>query len=218
MPEEGIRIPIKYSDLPSHKLFACEPPSVIYHYTNYEGAKGIIENKSLWLTKLSYLNDTTELRLAIDLFRNIARKKAQELTDQEKRKFLKDASHQLQSFEETNICVVCFCESGDLLSQWRSYGNASKGIALEFNANSLKRLSNTGLMNLWKCLYNTSEHIKVISELIDMLLNSYDVVSEGRQRNEAWEKTKEGLIGYFNSTFLQIAPVIKNSHFHEEKE
>lgn len=216
MSDEGVRIPLGYADIPSHELFACDPPKAIYHYTDYNGASGIIESKSLWLTKLSYLNDKSELKLAIDLFRSQAASWVNKIGDGEKAKFLEETSHQLQSFSNTNICVASFCEDGDLLSQWRSYGNDGSGVAIEFDAHSLTRLSNTGLMNLWKCVYSRNEQQRVVEGLIEILLRSYDVVSA--TRTEKFENTKKDIIGYFNTTFLRVAPVIKDYHFREERE
>jgi hypothetical protein len=216
MEEEGVRIPIGYRDISSHKLFANEPPNKLFHYTGLNGASGILESRSLWLTKLSYLNDKAELRLAIDLFRSEVDRILPSVGDNEKKEFLMKASHQLQSFSKINICVASFCENSDLLSQWRSYGNNGAGIALEFNANDLKNISNG--MNLWKCVYAPREHKIVISDLIDILLRSYDVVAARKETSTDWETVKTDLLGYFNTTFLRVAPVIKNSHFHEEKE
>lgn len=216
MNENNQIIPLGYKDIPSYKLFECRTPDSIYHYTDYDGASGIIESKSLRLTKLSYLNDTSELTLAINLFKTRVTKWLHNSKDNEKSSFIEEASQQLDSFSNTNICVTSFCEAGDLLSQWRSYGNNGSGIAIEFDAHALKNISNTGLMNMWKCIYSHNEQQEIIDGLIDILSRSYDVVSAVRTKD--WESTKKDLIGYFNTTFLRVAPVLKNSHFSEEKE
>lgn len=216
--KKDVRIPIEYQDIPSHELFTCELSKPIYHYTDYDGAKGIIENKSLWMTKLSYLNDKSELKLAIDLFRASANELVKRIEGDEKKGLLVETAHQLQSFQETNICVASFCENEDLLSQWRSYGNGGACVALGFNAKLLKGLSNKGLMNLWRCVYKPHEQKRIIDDLINILMRSYDVINSTRDTCEDWNKAKSDLIGSFNTTFLRVAPVIKNHHFHEEKE
>ena len=77
-----------------------------------------------------------------------------------------------------------------------------------------------GLMNLWKCIYEKRDHLIIVLDLVTLLLKSYDVlyVFNNEGQTEHWERTKKDLIGYFNTTFLQVAPVIKNSHYREEKE
>lgn len=44
-----------------------KPPPILYHYTSQEGLLGIIRNKEIWATKISYLNDTIEYKYAINL-------------------------------------------------------------------------------------------------------------------------------------------------------
>jgi len=218
MSEEGVRIPLNFTDIPCHKLFASKPPESIFHYTDFNGMSGIVESKSLWLTKLSYLNDKSELKYAIDRFKFTAEIRASKINNSEKKEFLESTSKNLNNLENTNICVASFCEDGDLLSQWRSYGNDGSGVAIEFNANALNKLSNTGLMNLWKCVYSEQDQHLIVDGLVDILLNSFDVVYKSKEINENWEATKKDIQGYFNTTFLRVAPVIKNSHFREEKE
>jgi len=101
MNEESVAVPIGYQYLPSLSLFACEPPELLYHYTDCDGANGIVTSKSIRLTALRYLNDTSELRLAIKLFQDVASKTAENLGDKEKSDFLKRAGQQLDSFTET---------------------------------------------------------------------------------------------------------------------
>ena len=38
-----------------------DKPKILYHYTTMDGLKGIIASKSLWATKIQYLNDASEL-------------------------------------------------------------------------------------------------------------------------------------------------------------
>lgn len=216
--KEGVEIPIGYKNIVSRELFACESPNVLYHYTDYDGAKGIIESRSLRLTKLSYLNDISELKLAIELFKTNAVEWAKKINEGEKKELLDKTACQLQNFENINICVASFCENGDLLSQWRSYGNGGSCVALGFNAKLLKGLSNTGRINLLRCVYSPHEHREIIDDLINILLNSYDIISSKREHVRDWEEKKWDLICYFNTTFLSVAPVIKDSSFSEEKE
>jgi hypothetical protein len=128
-------IPLKLHDLPSHTLFLKEPPSVLFHYTSLDGANGIVRNKSLRMTKLAYMNDRSELGLAIDLFRREVDRYAEGGADH--KSFLTEMAHQLGGFAETNICAISFCEHEDLLSQWRAY--ASSGVALASHAKCSSR-------------------------------------------------------------------------------
>ncbi len=214
--DEGERILLSFSDLPSHALFAPNPPPELYHYTSLQGAYSIIKSKELWLTKIQYLNDTTELRYAIELFRSTVEHWPAGLNAEE-RAFIDQVAHQLGSFTGTNVCVASFCADGDLLSQWRAYGAGAKGIALGFSGSYLKELSNRGFLHTWKCVYQRSEHETIIRELVEMALRCYNM-RQTLASDAAKEKFASEIIGWFNTTFLWVAPVLKDRSFHEEQE
>jgi len=207
------------ASLKSHKLLACEPHSQLFHYTDLDGANGIITSKSLWLTKIQYLRDTTELKLGIGLFRDAIKTVIDEIDDSEKKEYLNLISKQLISFTETNICIVSFCRNGDLLSQWRSYGNSGNGVALGFSGKALKELEDTKIMNLWKCIYNQRDQHKLTSDLVKSSLKSYDSLKkELKTLDNVWEDVKNDLSRVFTEIFIRVSPIIKNVHFQEEEE
>lgn len=212
-----IRVPLSHEDMKSSRHFAVDPPEWLFHYTSLSNAGEILQSKSLWLTKIQNLNDTSELKIAFDLFKRAVERRSEQIADKEKSDFLLRASHQMDSFKQTNICVASFCESGDLLSQWRAYGNNGSGVALGFSGKRVKELQNRGFLNIWKCVYRPDIQEQVANDLVEMLENTFDVCIK-HVNPDNWERTKEDLIGYFNTTFLRVAPVFKNEHFAEEKE
>ena len=213
------RVPLSYKDMESSSHFAVGPPKWLFHYTSLSSASQILYSKSLWLTKIQYLNDTSELKIAFDLFKNAVELRLKELitNETEKSKFLLLAKSQIDSFKQTNLCVASFCENGDLLSQWRAYGSGGLGVALGFSGKRLEELQNTGFTNIWKCIYRPEIQERVANDLVKILEKSFDVCYQNKNPNN-WEKTKEDLIGHFNTTFLKVAPVLKDRHFEEEKE
>jgi hypothetical protein len=113
-------------------------PEVIYHYTNQSGLIGVLENRELWATKIQYMNDASEFRIAFQMLEK-------HLTDA----IHSDGSDQpmlgnsgmrrafkllngLERIIHVNVCVVCFCRNGDLLSQWRAY-SGGYGFSIGFN-------------------------------------------------------------------------------------
>lgn len=215
----GVRIPLGITDLRSHVLFMRPVPEKLFHYTTLNGLRGIVESRSLWLTKAAYLNDRSELKFAISLFQCEANNQVAALVGSRSdiADLLRDAAHQLDSFQETNICLASFCEDGDLLSQWRGYGSAGLGVALGFSGHALERVNRTGWGNLLRCVYEPNEHMQVIRDLIQLLLNAYEICKKGVS-SDKYASIRKDLIGYFNTTFLQVAPVLKNKHFTVERE
>ena len=112
---------------------------VLYHYTTAEGLKGIIENEELWATSAYYLNDSAEilygyrlLDFALENWLKRANPQANSisrgLAELLRRYFGHDA---LERNVITPVYLTCFCEEGNLLSQWRAYGS-SGGYSIGF--------------------------------------------------------------------------------------
>ncbi|UZW13458.1 DUF2971 domain-containing protein [Clostridium pasteurianum] len=59
--------------------------------------------------------------------------------------------------------ITCFSRKGDLLSQWRAYGDDGKGVAIGFDSNLLRKAnSNKNDIYIEDVLYNKDEQIEEI--------------------------------------------------------
>lgn len=213
---------LKPSDLADYDKFAADPPITLYHYTDLNGFYGIISSKSLRLTNLSYLNDTSELKFGIEKFQKKASKytkhKLDTKKDADKIDFLNHTAHQLDAFKDNNVCVASFCENDDLLSQWRGYGKAV-GVNIGFSRNQLKKQTASDQINLWKCIYDSELQNKIVHDLLYNLLKSYDIIRRKYKADlSALERKKEEIRNLFDSTFLKVALILKNTKFSEEHE
>jgi len=188
--------------------FDATPPGHLFHYTDLEGVKGIFTSRMLWMSKFTATNDISEIKLAIEHFQRFAARKARTLADAEGA-FLREAAEQLEGFRRTNICLASFCEQHDLLSQWRSYGNDGRGMALGFNSARLLDVAQRNGLRLLRCVYEPAEHERISASLTDMLLEAKRTAPAGDGAD---------LVGQFNELFLRVAPVIKDHRFGEERE
>jgi hypothetical protein len=110
---------------------------VLHHYTNSFGIHGILTSNSLWATATQFSNDLSEIQYAVAIALNVV----QELWSNKKRigqweQFLaQHVMHVLTTPLHTfgQAFIVSFCEEGDLLSQWRAYGDSS-GFSLAFRS------------------------------------------------------------------------------------
>jgi hypothetical protein len=203
--------PLAIGQLASRSAFETPPPEQLFHYTDLDGVKGILASKSLWLSKFTASNDISEITLAISQFQSFVASRAGSLPEPEA-EFLHEAAVQLEGFRRTNICVASFCEQPDLLSQWRSYGDDGRGIAFGFSTRILKELARRNDLRLWRCVYDRSQHVRILNDLFTMLLESFRAIGP------ATAEARRQLIGHFNATFLLVAPVIKDHRFAEEQE
>lgn len=188
--------------------FDVTPPGHLFHYTDLEGVKGIFTSRTLWLSKFTATNDISEIKLAIEHFQGFAARTARTLAAAEGA-FLREAAAQLEGFRRTNICIASFCEQHDLLSQWRSYGNDGRGVALGFNCARLLEVARANGLRLLRCVYEPAQHERISASLTDMLLEARRATPSG---------DGAGLVAQFNDVFLRVAPVIKDHRFGEERE
>lgn len=203
--EEEKRVYLGIDHIQGNEAFNGPPPPIIYHYTNLEGAAGIVRSRSLWLTNVHYLNDSRELKHAIDLARAVAPELMAQNRSATHYQVLSKFTHQLASFENTNICVASFCEDGDLLSQWRGYGSSGQGVCLGFSGKALAGLGPRHSAKLLKCVYDPMMQRQVVQNFLAYLAESYRTI-------------ESDIVPYFNSVFLQMAPALKDRAFREEQE
>jgi hypothetical protein len=108
-------------------------PPLLYHYTTSPGLHGILSSKTIWATDTRFTNDAREHTYGLEQL-------LPELTKQilAREPALNDDALQvmLGDVEPARYFVACFCEQGDLLSQWRGYASPG-GYALGFDTEAL---------------------------------------------------------------------------------
>jgi hypothetical protein len=102
-------------------------PELIYHYTSVEGFFGIVQNRNIWLSDYSYLNDTRELSHGIDLVTKVT---AELLSNESRTQAKSLLEHWIKALGEPihRVCVASFSAARDSLSQWRAYGPIAVGF------------------------------------------------------------------------------------------
>lgn len=110
---------------------------ILHHYTDAFGASGIISSNSLWATATQFSNDFSEIEYAVSIAMRVIQEMWKTTTGVGpwERVLVEHLVHlfstPLHSFGQPFI--VSFCEVGDLLSQWRGYGQTS-GFSLAFKS------------------------------------------------------------------------------------
>jgi hypothetical protein len=110
-------------------------PDVLYHYTDAAGLLGIVQSGQLWASHAAFLNDSTE----ISYVKRVLDRARGELTGQYDQplvgEFLRQVDELFQRLvvSKYDVYLVCFCENGDQLSQWRGYPSTGGGYAIGFH-------------------------------------------------------------------------------------
>lgn len=151
-----------------------ERPEILYQYTDISGLIGIIESKKIWATDFRYLNDSSEINYGTSLVQSTLKKT---LTNSDE--YIKHFINEFLAlgddfFSLENIYVACFCTNGDLLSQWRGYGNNGEGYSIGFNTFhtdfSINR-EHSNCTTFLKVIYSKSEQEKIINDILMNYIN-----------------------------------------------
>ncbi|EGS7959812.1 DUF2971 domain-containing protein [Vibrio cholerae] len=187
----------------------------LYHYTDQAGFLGIIQNKNLWATKIQYLNDNNEFKLALEISREILDKRVAKARSNNEENRIKRLKLNLSNIRNINMCVCSLSEEGDLLSQWRGYSSGYGGYSLGFERNQLEEIASTQGFDLCKCVYSKREQYELIQELVDETLLRF--IDYQEPHTNYLDCTSDSS-SYFNDKLARLAPVIKDDSFSEEAE
>ena len=118
-------------------------PEFIHHYCSLDTGIKILTDKKIWVSSIEKMNDTSETNCFIEI--------ANEYIDEciksapNKKELGEDAKFICSNFLRSDYFfrkkfACCFSEDGDLLSQWRAYGDKGHGISLSFATERIKVL------------------------------------------------------------------------------
>lgn len=182
----------------------------IYHYTDLNGLKGIIENHSLWATNMYFLNDEEEIRHGIAAFDNALNYLMEDLSKQ-RVKVLRKVLDGHQLFHAKNNYNISFCQHPDLLSQWRGYA-AAQGVCLEFDSEELEKSLDFGDSRvISRSVFYTQPNstLEVKEELLSFI-KSEDFIKNNNSLFYEFVNTSELING--------LIPFFKHASFREESE
>ena len=167
--------------------------SILYHYTPFSKLFDILEGDSFWASRSRFSNDSTEDRI-----------------------LGKDWIEEQQYYGDNYI--VCFCEHGDILSQWRGYcPNGGASIGLKFNPK-----------HVYTLLHADYEDKTILTgKQIETYKNTpLPVIYCNPGQSDYGVDIKEDLLKLFEEERMkknkmrltEIVPYLKNGYFHEEVE
>ncbi len=153
----------------------------LYHYTTLEGLRGILNSRSIWFTHTSTLNDPLELKYGKQLILDILNEVTNNENEGNIKNLLRFLSDTVNGFTimTNQTYVACFCESENLLSQWRSYaaqgGGYNLGLRFQSNTKFYHALDDTeedSYVILRKMVYDVEEQRGLILDYISSIVTS----------------------------------------------
>ena len=152
----------------------------LYHYTTFEGLKGILDSRSLWCSHVSALNDPLELlygkRIILDNINSFLEKE----NDKKIKTILDNLIILIEAFDKNlySTYVASFCEEDNLLSQWRGYSGKGIGYNIGILFDSETRYSHDiqnledSSVSLLKIIYEPNDQNNFVSKYLSSIIAS----------------------------------------------
>jgi hypothetical protein len=211
--------------------------TAFYHYTSLPGFKGILDNRCIWATSTSYLNDASEFRHALNIVRSIIGNMFME-NDYEGA-FAWIVRECLSKIEEPSVYVASFSAKPDVLSQWRGYCPSGAGLCLGFDGDVVQNFCDQNSFHFKPCIYEHEDQLGAVLHIVSHCLAAFPQHELSREeyeklpaaRQAAYEQQRyeylsqgDGATVATNAAFalrnliLDLAPLFKHPGFHEELE
>jgi hypothetical protein len=164
--------------LPKHSL---NDDTQLYHYTDFNGLQGILSNRELWFGHVSSLNDPQEYKYGISIITETINDLIANEDVKGIRSFLKFTLQIVEKITSDlyDIFLACFCESGNLLSQWRNYANRGGGYCLGFKFTEITKTSfgleiatNARPIFLRKVIYNKEVQKELVQAYLNLMIEA----------------------------------------------
>ena len=199
-------------------------PIVGYHYATRSGFRGIVEQREIWATHASYLNDPGEMQYALDVI--------DESADQG---FLSKLQHPVEIFQVLRILrrdaderrfaifIAAFSEHSDSLGQWRAYGENGGGYAIgleielgdsPFGFEPAMAIGLTPPAAL-RCIYDRKKQLDAVRPFRELLVK-LDVMMADRHHDA--EHLLQAAIPALLRLAVHYSIVLKHPAYEEEKE
>ncbi|QOI53402.1 DUF2971 domain-containing protein [Leptospira interrogans] len=188
----------------------------VYHYTNFDGLKGIIESNGFWLTESTFMNDEQEL--------NNGPLKLQEAIKNIKDHYKGSAQIFIEALANYKLVsrldyyISCFSKEPDSLDLWRTYSKNETGISIEFDLKDGKFPHFEGLpeYKISEVIYSDKIKLDFIHKLLIVAITEVenDLLNGINYTDWNYEDTANEVIDYISAYFI----LFKNESFSTENE
>lgn len=203
---------------------------LLYHYTKLETLWKILESDSLLARNIRFSNDFNEYMTGRRTIEKFVKRHGS--LDRSKQKEI------LKRIQENPMMyfMVCFCENGDLLSQWRGYAQNGVSIGMDFTGGICEERDLQQHVEYF-CVLNNKKYQENIEEneerkycingeSLNFLQMPYKVQYVSKQGNGKGDQAARKILKALhqngesddNTRLLGYIPYIKDYGFREEEE
>jgi len=199
--------------------------SQLYHYTTLQGMQGILNDRALWCGHVSAFNDPLEIQYGRDIAISVLNDAMQQEEREDVRTFLRKLLVQVQAFGKNlfHAFVACFCESSELLSQWRAYADRGGGYCLVFHFSSTTMItSNSEKLDegkppvFRKVIYDEEQQRELIQQYVNCVIVGTKRSFDKKIPDKSYQAAVMALQAA--NAILDMLIFFKHKAFKEEKE
>ena len=188
---------------------------LMYHYCSTESFISILKSKELWLSSVYDTNDTTEFKETRERYIKLIKAKFSGSVFSD---FTEGMIKELTNPTITPY-IFCFSKDGDLLSQWRGYGDHGHGVAIGFDASRINipkwsidhTINNSNCTGLSLVEYNNCENA-ISGNFVDKVVRFHE---DGLNMSSA---SLDHAISGCSIQICRISAKTKHAAFTEEQE
>ena len=160
----------------------------LYHYTDLDSAKSIIENEQFWVSDAFTTNDKKEIIHMKDIIDSIVKEKYQNMEEEKKDIYL-SAFDRACDILKLNTFILCFSLIKDSKPLWNDYANkgGKKGVCMRFDFNKINPDLLTELQSQKRFFLDDSGNDVEVELLV---LNHYVTYSNKEKRTKIEEYLK----------------------------
>lgn len=203
------------------RYFIQDDVDVLYHYTTQQSGKLILQNQSLWVTNIKYLNDTTEWTYGLDMFKAIINK------GNYKSGLVKVIDELLAKFENAtkDYFILSLATGKDIIPLWMNYSKLD-GFCLGIELSKFNFLLDGMTYNdknyliedifsyqSGKVIYKEETQKQIILEALKML-NDLFIEHEAIIKTEEFNLISKSIL----FDFISICALFKDAVFEYESE
>lgn len=117
------------------RLYEAGKKQLLYHYCDKASFEGILASRSIWASAFDTLNDPAERQWGYDIFKEACGQLAVTADSS----FIKEVTSIVDMATSRSKLMVCSLSlHPDSPNQWCRYGDAGRGFAIGFSANTLR--------------------------------------------------------------------------------
>ncbi|MNZ54778.1 hypothetical protein D3C78_726900 [compost metagenome] len=172
----------------------------LYHYTDANAVKSMLETGRLWLSDIRYMNDHSEYKEGESIISATFSKRAGALLPDEAKKISDNLESTFNSSKSSYTFICSLSRGEDLLSQWRGYCPKTGGYSLEFEIDAHKDFG----APLHDCVYDSKTKQEAADSLYEL---AQKVILEKGNKSKLFQTTWANIAKFKNAGFVEESEV-----------